>query len=200
MLVFNDRHFLRHISMPTLREFTQQHKISPKLNIDWEAAAETLHALVGKELDRLEESLVHGALEVESRKDLEHDLMLWHDDLKRANAMSNAQAVQEFRCICADDPLALAAFDNRTEREIALWMLAFRDKAFRDAELHLAFQAKTNGKFWKKHLIPAGSSSPRIGHNSNRSAKRSPSSTKKWALAKAVMSKSASAPRTAAFR
>ena len=123
MLVFNDRHFLRHISMPTLREFTQQHKISPKLNIDWEAAADTLHALVGKELDRLEESLVHGALEVESRKDLEHDLMLWHDDLKRANAMSNAQAVQEFRCICADDPLALAAFDNRTEREIALWWL-----------------------------------------------------------------------------
>lgn len=82
--------------------------------------------------------------------------MLWHDDLKRAHSMSNAQAVQEFRCICADDPLALAAFDNRTEREIALWMLAFRDKAFRDAELHLAFQAKTNGKFWKKHLIPAG--------------------------------------------
>lgn len=156
MLVFNDRHFLRHISMPTLREFTQQHKISPKLNIDWEAAADTLHALVGKELDRLEESLVKGGLEVEARKDLEHDLMLWHDDLKRAHSMSNAQAVQEFRCICADDPLALAAFDNRTEREIALWMLAFRDKAFRDAELHLAFQAKTNGKFWKKHLIPAG--------------------------------------------
>lgn len=64
MLVFNDRHFLRHISMPTLREFTQQHKISPKLNIDWEAAADTLHALVGKELDRLEESLVQGGLEV----------------------------------------------------------------------------------------------------------------------------------------
>jgi hypothetical protein len=156
MVVFNDRHFLRHISMPTLREFAQQHKISPKLNIDWQAQADTLHALVVNELDRLEESLAQGELVAEARKDLEHDLMLWHDDLKRAHCMSSAQAVQEFRSICANDPMALAAFDNRTEREIALWMLAFRDKAFRDAELHLAFQAKTNGKYWKKHLIPAG--------------------------------------------
>lgn len=156
MLVFNDRHFVRHISLPTLREYALQHKISPKLNIDWEAAEDTLHAMVVNELDRLEESLAQEGLEAEARKDLEHDLMLWHDDLKRAHAMSSAQAVQEFRSICASDPLALAAFDIRTEREIALWMLAFRDKAFRDAELHLAFQAKTNGKYWKKHLIPAG--------------------------------------------
>jgi hypothetical protein len=31
-----------------------------------------------------------------------------------------------------------------------------RDKAFRDVELHLAFQAKTNGKYWKKHRIQCG--------------------------------------------
>lgn len=35
-------------------------------------------------------------------------------------------------------------------------MLAFRDKIFRDVELHLAFRAKTNGKFWKKHRIQRG--------------------------------------------
>jgi len=156
MLVFNDRHFMRHISMPTLREFTQQHQINPRLSINWEAAADTLHALIGQNLDQLEETLSQGGLDAEERKALEHDLMLWHDDLRRAHCMSNAQALQEFRSICADDPMALTAFDNRTEREIALWMLAFRDKAFRDAELHLAFQAKSNGKFWKKHLIPAG--------------------------------------------
>jgi hypothetical protein len=156
MLVFNDRHFMRHISMPTLREFTQQHQINPRLNVNWEAAADTLHALIGQNLDQLEEALSQGELDVEERKALEHDLMLWHDDLRRAHCMSNAQAVQEFRSICAGDPMALTAFENRTEREIALWMLAFRDKAFRDAELHLAFQAKSNGKFWKKHLIPAG--------------------------------------------
>jgi hypothetical protein len=156
MLVFNDRHFMRHISMPTLREFTQQHQINPRLSINWEATADTLHALIGQNLDQLEEALSQGGMEAEERKALEHDLMLWHDDLRRAHCMSNAQALQEFRSICAGDPMALTAFENRTEREIALWMLAFRDKAFRDAELHLAFQAKSNGKFWKKHLIPAG--------------------------------------------
>lgn len=143
MLVFNDRHFMRHISMPTLREFTQQHQINPRLNVNWEAAADSLHALIGQNLDQLEEALSQGELDVEERKALEHDLMLWHDDLRRAHCMSNAQAVQEFRSICAGDPMALTAFENRTEREIALWMLAFRDKAFRDAELHLAFQAVT---------------------------------------------------------
>jgi len=68
------------------------------------------------------------------------------DDLRRAHLMSNGLALAEFRSASELDAKALAAFTDRDEREIALWMLAMRDKAFRDVELHLAFQAKTNGK------------------------------------------------------
>jgi hypothetical protein len=35
-------------------------------------------------------------------------------------------------------------------------MLTFRDTAFRNAEMHIAFQAKSNGKYWKKHRIQPG--------------------------------------------
>jgi predicted metal-binding protein len=68
------------------------------------------------------------------------------DDLRRAHLMSNGLALAEFRSASQLDAEALAAFTDRDEREIALWMLAMRDKAFRDVELHLAFQVKTNGK------------------------------------------------------
>lgn len=70
--------------------------------------------------------------------------------------MADGLAVAEFRNACQADPDAQDAFASRDEREIALWMLAFRDKIFRDVELHLAFQAKTHGKFWKKHRIQRG--------------------------------------------
>jgi hypothetical protein len=133
MTIFNAKHFLRHIGMPTLRQFTQAHVLGVRLTVDWEQSPQSLPATV------------NDAVQV-----------LWVDDLRRAHLMSNALALAEFRSACQNDPEALAAFADRDEREIALWMMTQREKLFRDAELHLAFQAKTNGKYWKKHRIQSG--------------------------------------------
>ncbi|MCU6432660.1 glycine hydroxymethyltransferase [Undibacterium sp. Jales W-56] len=96
------------------------------------------------------------ALDVTERESLEKDLLHWYDDLRRAHLLGHGQAIAEFRSICANDPEVTTAFASRDERETALWMLTNRDKAFRDAELHIAFQAKANGKYWKKHRIQPG--------------------------------------------
>lgn len=156
MKIFNARHFLRHISMPTLREFTKAHILGTRLSIDWTQPPETLPTVLSDAVDALETLLHDPTFDTTQRKATEQDLWLWHDDLRRAHMMSNGLAIQEFRSACADDPVVEAAFSSRDERETALWMLTNRDKQFRDAELHLAFQAKTNGKYWKKHRIQPG--------------------------------------------
>lgn len=156
MKVFNARHFLRHVSMPTLREFTDGHILGARLLVDWTQPPETLPAAVADAVEALDASLRDPVIDPTERKAIEHDLWLWHDDLRRAHMMSNNLATQEFRSACADDQAVQDAFASRDEREIALWMMANRDKTFRDAELHIAFQAKTNGKYWKKHRIQPG--------------------------------------------
>lgn len=70
--------------------------------------------------------------------------------------MANDLAINEFRHALASDPQANGIFEAGSPEDIALWVLVSREKVFRDAELHLAFQAKTNGKYWKQHLIPKG--------------------------------------------
>jgi hypothetical protein len=155
MKVFNPRHFLRHISMPTLREFTEAHVLNTSLNIDWEQPAESLPTVLADAIDVLHASLPH-MQSPEEREAIEHNIGLWYDDLRRAHRMSHALAIKEFQLTCQDDVLVEEAFATRDDREKALWMLAFRDKVFRDTELHLAFQAKANGKYWKKHRIQAG--------------------------------------------
>jgi hypothetical protein len=156
MKVFNARHFLRHISMPTLKQFTECHVLGARLNVDWSLPADSLPAGVGDAVQDLETRLASPEFDATERPAVEHDLRLWVDDLRRAHLMSNGLALAEFRSACQLDAEALAAFADRDEREIALWMLTMRDKAFRDVELHLAFQAKTNGKYWKKHRIQCG--------------------------------------------
>ena len=47
MKVFNARHFLRHISMPTLKQFTDGHVLGARLNVDWSLPADSLPAGVG---------------------------------------------------------------------------------------------------------------------------------------------------------
>jgi hypothetical protein len=42
MTIFNPAHFLRHISMPTLREFTDAHPLGQSQAIDWSLAQELL--------------------------------------------------------------------------------------------------------------------------------------------------------------
>jgi hypothetical protein len=47
MKVFNARHFLRDISMPTLRQFTDCHVLGARLNVNWSSPADSLPAGVG---------------------------------------------------------------------------------------------------------------------------------------------------------
>ncbi|WP_231671399.1 glycine hydroxymethyltransferase [Ralstonia pseudosolanacearum] len=156
MKVFNARHFLRHIAASSLREFVQAHVLAPRLVVDWFGPADTLSRHSATLLKHWSISLPPPISRSATAKRWSTHLLLWTDDLRRAHLMANGLAVAEFRSACQDDPEALGAFASRDEREIALWMLAFRDKIFRDVELHLAFQAKTDGKFWKKHRIQPG--------------------------------------------
>lgn len=156
MKVFNARHFLRHVSMPTLQEFTEAHILGARLAVDWTQPPESLPAALSDAVDAIDASLHDPAIDPILRESIEQNLWLWHDDLRRAHMMSNGLAIQEFRSACANDPAVEAAFTSRDEREIALWMLTNHDQTFRNAELHIAFQAKTNGKYWKKHRIQPG--------------------------------------------
>ncbi len=153
MKIFNARHFLRHLSMPTLQEFTEKHVLGSRLAVDWTQSPDLLPTAVADLVDDIETSLQDKAIDPVDRKAIEQDLWLWHDDLRRAHMMCNGLSIQEFRSACGEDPDIELAFASRDEREIALWMLTNREKTFRDAELHIAFQAKTNGKYWKKHRI-----------------------------------------------
>lgn len=155
MKIFNASHFLRHISVPILSEFTAAHVLNRRLATDWTLPPESVAAMVCGAVNTVDASLLDPAMDPAERKAIEQDLWHWHDDLRRANLMSNGLAILEFRNACAKDEEAMAIFTCDV-REIAMWMLAFRDKVFRDAELHLAFQAKSNGKYWKKHRIQTG--------------------------------------------
>lgn len=156
MAIFNPIQFLRHISNPNLRQFTEAHVINISLNIDWSQSTESLPLLLSKAVSVLDESLSTEEFSPENREIIEHSIHVWYDDLRRAHMMSNGLAVKEFLIACNDDPAVHTAFSTRDDREKALWMLAFRDKAFRDAELRIAFLSKTNGKYWKKHRIQPG--------------------------------------------
>ena len=156
MKIFNAAHFLRHISMPTLREFTQAHPISAHLSIDWTLAEESLPKLVCDAVSALDASLAGSTCTVGERERLQQNLQLWQDDLRRAHLMSNELSIQEFQDACRDDHEVVEALVGRDAREQSLWMLTHRDTVFRNAELHIAFQAKSNGKYWKKHRIQCG--------------------------------------------
>lgn len=156
MKIFSPAHFLRHVSMPTLREFTDAHPIAPRLTIDWNSPPETLPAMVNAAIEALHASMGADGMSDEEMSALGQDLHLWHDDLRRVHLLSNDLASNEFHTACAADQEALDAFASRDPREQALWVFHARDHLFRDVELHLAFQAKANGKYWKKHRIEAG--------------------------------------------
>ncbi|MEA1053332.1 hypothetical protein U5801_26530 [Lamprobacter modestohalophilus] len=155
MNVFNPPHFLRHIGMPTLREFTEVHLLGPHLSLDWTQEDAGLPAMLSQAVEALASELPTRAITDAARKDIADALGFWYDDLRRCHLMANPLAVQEFLLTCREDGDALAAFADRDDREKAMWMFAFRDEAFRQAELHLSFLAKTNGRYWKKHRIDA---------------------------------------------
>lgn len=156
MSIFNPPHFLRHIGMPTLREFTEAHVLGSYLILDWTQDEATLPAMVSQAVEALASDLPMREMTPEERKAIADALGYWYDDLRRCHLMANPLAVQEFELKCAGDDVVDAAFDVRDDREKAMWMFTFRDEAFRQTELHLSFLAKTNGKYWKKHRIDAG--------------------------------------------
>lgn len=156
MKIFSPAHFLRHVSMPTLRDFTQAHPIADRLTIDWDSDPDTLSAKVNSAVEALQASATSDGLPADEVAALAQDLHLWHDDLRRVHLLSNELASNEFHIACAADAQALEAFASRDAREKALWVFHAREQLFRDVELHLAFQAKANGKYWKKHRIEPG--------------------------------------------
>ena len=85
MKVFNARHFLRHISMPTLKQFTAGHVLGARLNVDWGLSADSLPAAVGDAVHDLEARLTAPEFDATERPAVEHDLRLWVDDLRRAH-------------------------------------------------------------------------------------------------------------------
>lgn len=153
MTLFNHAHFLRHISMPTLRQFTDAHPLGPELAIDWEQPADTLPRLLNEAVILKQDALSDADLSSKDREILEHKLHLWQDDLRRAHMMSNDLAVNGFLAACQPDQNFIVEFADRDTREKSLWVLTHHPQIFRDVELHLAFQAKADGKYWKKHRI-----------------------------------------------
>lgn len=156
MKIFSPAHFLRHVSKPTLQAFTDAHPIGNRLIIDWECPDDILPAKVNAAIEAMQASLNEEGLTEAEVLAIGHDLHLWHDDLRRVHLLANELASNEFHVACARDPGALEAFASRDAREQAMWVFHARDHVFRDVELHLAFQAKANGKYWKKHRIEPG--------------------------------------------
>jgi len=155
MKVFASKQFLLLISAPTLREYTEAHVVYPRITVDWSAEPETFASAIHDAVDALDAAMGEVADPAE-RKAIEADLSHWHDDLRRAHLLSNRLAIQELRSAIESDAAAVAALEGRSETEIPLWILAHRETAFRNVELYLAFQAKSNGKYWKKHAIQPG--------------------------------------------
>ena len=155
MTIFNPAYFLRLISLPTLRQFTDAHPLGPELAIDWEQPEDSLPRLLTEALTVKQESLSDAELSSKDREDLEHKLHLWQDDLRRAHMMSNELAINEFLAASLPEQNFVSEFADRDTREKALWVLTYHPQIFRDVELHLAFQAKADGKYWKKHRIQA---------------------------------------------
>ena len=155
MKVFASKQFLLLISAPTLRAYTEAHVLYPRLAVDWAVAPETFAVAIHDAVDVLDAAM--GVVpDPAERKAIEAELSHWHDDLRRAHRLGNRLASQELRSAIADDRVALIAIADLPDTEIPLWMLANRDAAFRNVELYLAFQAKSNGKYWKKHAIQPG--------------------------------------------
>jgi hypothetical protein len=126
MSIFNPPHFLRHIGMPTLREFTEAHPLATHLTLDWMQEEAALSAMVSQAVETLATELSTRDVTPEQRKATADALGYWYDDLRRCHLMANPLAVQEFELKCTGDDEANAAFDVRDEREKAMWMFTFR--------------------------------------------------------------------------
>ena len=155
MKIFTLAHFLRHVSVPRLQAFTQAHPIAEHLRFDWQQSPEAIPGRLNAAVAELL-ATAKGQSSEDEAASVCHAVFLWQDDLRRVHLLSNEAAGFEFRVGLSDDPQALATIGQWDTRDQALWVFHERPQLFRDVELHLAFQAKANGRSWKKHRIEPG--------------------------------------------
>ncbi len=154
MKIFNPRHFLLHIAPAVLKIFSQKHRLGPHLCIDWSQPEPSVHHALADVIQALQDRLTQDATSTTAEKvRLEQDLFSWNEDLRRAHIAGTEEGAHEFALALAHSEEALATLKDLDPREQALWMLARHGDVFRDIELHLAFRAKTHGRYWKVHQI-----------------------------------------------
>lgn len=156
MKIFTPSHLLRHISPSLLRAFMEGHPLGSRLTIEWECPEDALSGRIIEAIEALDASLQDSELSTEDIAAIRHDVLLWYDDLRRVHLLANDLAVRAFQSACHADQQALNAIADLDSGERSLWIFCNRDQIFRDVELQLAFQAKANGKYWKKHRIQPG--------------------------------------------
>ena len=83
MSVFNLPHFLRHIGMPTMREFTETHVLGAHLSLDWTQDEAALPAMVSQAVEALAAELPTREMASEERRAIADALGYWYDDLRR---------------------------------------------------------------------------------------------------------------------
>lgn len=154
MKIFNARHFLHHIAPSILEMFANAHRLGRHLSVDWRLPEPTLHTALADAVQSLQTQLLEDVtLSTHHKIQLEHDLFSWHEDLRRAHLTCTEEGTREFALALADNESALATLHSLTPADQALWMLTHHESLFRDVELHLAFRAKTHGRYWKVHQI-----------------------------------------------
>lgn len=154
MKIFNPRHFLRHIAPSVLVEFAQAHALGKYLTVDWSLPELELQTALADGVQAIETRLAEDlSLSQSEKQQIEQDLFSWHEDLRRAHLTGQEEGAREFALALAHDKMALAKMQEMDAREQALWMITHHSQAFRDIELHLAFRAKTHGRYWKVHKI-----------------------------------------------
>ncbi len=185
MKIFNPAHFLRHIPATLLRAFMEAHLLGSRLTVEWQSNDEGAAAAIISAVEALDVSLQDSDLTTDEITAIRNDILLWHDDLRRVHLLSNDLASREFQSACQTDREALDAIADCDNRDRSLWIFCNREQIFRNVELQLAFQAKANGKYWKKHRIQAGLDLTAIARGWKSSVTKSPSSIKTRVAAKA---------------
>lgn len=158
MKIFNARHLLRHVSEVILKGFMEARGYADHFQVDWSLKEGALAEALGQ---AVEDFNTEEDLEPDVRASRNEILANWHHELRRTFQMAHGTGTRAFLNACNNDESVLLAFKDLNDHEKALWMLTHREDAFRAAELEIAFRAKSNGKFWKKHSIPAGMTIPR---------------------------------------
>ena len=154
MKIFNAAHFLRHIRPAILGEFAQAHSLAKNFSPNWfDGPTEAIHLKLNHAVATLGMKLSSDELPATQKGEIECDLYIWQEDLRRAHDVASDEGIREIQLTLASDTQALIALEGLDPKEQALWLLTHREQAFRDVELRLAFAAKVNGRYWKVHKI-----------------------------------------------